>query len=251
MSDDINEVKEKLKLIDECFSGFTNFIELKDFRSYLLFTLNAQVPSNILAQMGFGGSKDVINLPYNPAANAYYHKIGMMSGALIVYVKNEPLTDEFILEKDDPLFKKYLNTNEIDLAFRGKEKFIFPKIVECSSIEDDPTLTVQVDDMFSSFESFMALTEPNVVFVLEGNDKPDIIFAFNLMPQLPTKLDKKVLKIDVFLDEEHLTKDKIYLKREEDYKLKFLKDIKEVSHTDLYKSSFSLLVHVKSFNNPY
>lgn len=247
------EIKEKLNFVNKKFKEFTNFIELNDFRAYLLFTLNAQVPSNILAQMGFGGSKDVINLPYNPAAKAYYHKIGLMSGALIIYVKKDLLTDKFTLEKDDPIFKEFLNQNEKDLAFRGKEKFVFPKITECTSFQDsENNLTVEVDDLYYSFESFMAVTEPNVVFVIDGEgDDPDIVFAFNLMPQLPTKTDKNLLKVDLFLDDKHLSKGATYLKREEDYELTFLKDVKEVSHADLYKSSFSLIVHVKSFASPY
>ena len=104
------ELREKLNIIKRRFESFSNFIELADFRSYLLFTLNSQVSSNILAQFGLGGNKEVINIPYNPLFSIYYQKINLISaGALIVYVKNEPITDKFILKKDSPLFKEYLN----------------------------------------------------------------------------------------------------------------------------------------------
>ena len=58
------ELKQRISLVHNIFENFSNFIELSDFRSYLLFTLTSQVPTNILAQIGLGGNKEVINLPY-------------------------------------------------------------------------------------------------------------------------------------------------------------------------------------------
>ncbi|MFX1572450.1 MAG: hypothetical protein ACFFB0_06850 [Promethearchaeota archaeon] len=250
-----DELKQKIDEIHENFKNFTNFIELQTFRSFLLFTLTSQVPTNILAQFGLGGNKEIINLPYNPIFKIYYQKINMIStGSLIVYVKSEPISSEFLLEKDAPTIKEFLNPNEMSLAFRGKEKFIFPMISDCSifDVENNSKLTVRVDDLYHSLESFLAVAEPNLLFVIDAkNDEDsDIIYSFNMMPQLPTQLNKKILKIDVVLDNEHKTKNITYLKREEDYSITYLKDIKEVSHSDLYKSAFSLLLHIKSFNRP-
>jgi len=249
-----NELKENVKNIQEIFKDFSNFIELEDFRAFLLFTVNSQAPANILAQMGLGGSKDVINLPYNPSFKIHYQKINLITaGSLIIYVKGDPISEEFMIEKDDPVFKEHLNPNEIDLAFRGKEKFLIPRISDCSSIDLDggaKKISVEIDDLFHSFESFMAITEPNIVFVLDGkSNEPDLLFAFNMMPEFKIA-DKKTLKIDVCMDTEHKTKDMTYIKREKDYSLEFLKDIKEVSHAELYKSAFSLIIHIKSLNNP-
>ncbi|MFX0073382.1 MAG: hypothetical protein ACFFAO_20075, partial [Candidatus Hermodarchaeota archaeon] len=185
----------------------------------------------------------------------YYQKINLLSaGSLIVYVKSDPIKDDLIVEKDDSIFKKYLNTNEISLAFRGKEKFLFPKISDCSSHEsdeDEHKLIIQIDDLFHSLESFMAVLEPNIVFVKhnEGNE-PDLLFTFNMMPELPGKMKRSTLKIDAYLDHDHKTKDITYIKRLEDYNLEFLKDIKEISHADLYKSVFSLVIHIKSLSKP-
>ena len=251
-----DELKQKISLVHGIFENFSNYIELSDFRSYLLFTLTSQVPTNILAQIGLGGNKEVINLPYNPIFNIYYQKINLISaGSLMIYVKNDSITDKFTLDKDDPIIKNYLNTNEMSLAFRGKEKFILPKISDCSTFEvnGNSKLTIKIDDIFHSLESFLAVAEPNLLFVIDATNEsePDLVFTFNMMPQMPSRMDQKVLKIDVFFDKDHKTKDKIYLKREEDYTIKYLKDIKEVSHTDLYKSAFSLILHVKSFLKPY
>ncbi|TFG23405.1 MAG: hypothetical protein EU532_13520 [Promethearchaeota archaeon] len=250
------ELKTSILKVKKYFTGFTNYIELKDFRSFLLFTLTSQIPTNILAQMGLGGTRDVINLPYNPLFKIYYQKINMLSaGSLIVYVKSAPIKDELMVEKDDSIFKQYLNSNELSLAFRGKEKVLFPKISDCSTFEMDSDTTelhIEVDDLFHSLESFMAILEPNILFVIDKEvNEPDLLFTFNMMPQLPGKLKKKILKIDVFLDKDHKTKDIPYIKREEDYKLIYMQDIKEISHTDLYKSAFSLVIHIKSFTKPY
>ena len=248
------ELLNKINLVSEYLKDFTNFIELENFRSFLLFTLTSQVPSNILAQIGLGGAKEIINLPYNPIFKIYYQKINLISaGALIIYVKTDPISNNFIVEKDDSIIKNYLNPNEVSLAFRGKEKFLLPKISDCSAFNDDRKnkINIKIDDLFHSLESFLAVSEPNLLFVIDAknNSEPDLIFTFNMMPELP-KSNQKVLKIDVFLDKDHKTKDKTYLKREEDYTINYLQDIKEVGHADLYKSSFSLILHVKSLNEP-
>ncbi len=252
MSDNL---KEKVRLVDIIFENFSNFIELKDFRSFLLFTLTSQVPTNILAQIGLGGNKEVINLPYNPLFNIYYQKINLISaGSLIIYVKNEPITDKFTLEKDHQIIKNFLTANEMNLAFRGKEKFLLPKISDCSAYNNNgkSNLTIKVDDLFHSLESFLAVAEPNLLFVVDATNESesDILFTFNMVPEISGHIDQRVLKIDVFFDKDHKTRDKTYLKREEDYTIKFLNDIKEISHADTYKSAFSLILHVKSFSKP-
>ena len=243
---------EKIKIVTEYFKDFTNFLELDDFRSFLLLTLTSQVPMNIMAQLGLGGNKDVINIPYSPDYKIYYQKINLMSSSsLIIYTKSDPITTEFILEKNDEIFKNFLSLNEIDLAFRGKEKFLFPKISDCSILEDSE-LKIKVDDLFHNLESFISYTQPNVLFVIDAEDssKPDLIFTFNLSPQLPKKLDENVLQIDVYLDNDRKTRDINFLKREADYSLTYLKNIKEISHAELYTSSFSLVLHIKSLDKP-
>ncbi len=252
MSDDL---KEKISYVNKIFENFSNFIELSDFRSFLLFTLTSQVPTNILAQIGLGGNKEVINLPYNPIFNIYYQKINLISaGSLIVYVKKETISEKFVLDKDDRIIKNFLTTNEMSLAFRGKEKFLLPKISDCTVYNDDgkSNLKIKVDDLFHSLESFLAVAEPNLLFVVDATNESesDILFTFNMVPEMPGRIDQKVLKIDVFFDKTHKTKDKTYLKREEDYTIKYLNDIKEISHADTYKSAFSLILHVKSFSKP-
>ncbi|MFX1594366.1 MAG: hypothetical protein ACFFCL_16870 [Promethearchaeota archaeon] len=250
-----SELTQKIGKIKSYFENFSNFIELKDFRTFLLFTLTSQVPTDILAQIGLGGNKEVISLPYNPIFNIYYQKINLISaGTLIIYVKNNTITDRFTLEKDDPIIRNFLNPNEMSLAFRGKEKFLLPKISDCTTfdMDENSNLTIKVDDIFYSLESFLAVTGPNILFVIDAtNDtEPDLVFTFNMMPQMPSRLDQKVLKIDVFLDQYHKTRNKTYLKREEDYTIKYLEDIKEVGHAELYKSAFSLIIHIKSFSKP-
>ncbi len=250
MSDELNK---QLAIVHEYFNGFSNFIELDNFRSFLLFTLISQVPSNLMTQLGFGGSKGIINLPYNPIFKIYYQKINLFSvGSLIIYLKSEPLSEEFIIEKDDPIFDDYLNSNEKSLAFRGKEKFLLPKVSDCSSL-DKSELTIQVDDLYHSLESYMAISEPNVLFVLNANNdsKPDLLFAFNILPEMPGKTKKNILKIDIYLDNEHKTRGITYLKREENFELNYLQTLKEISHADLYKSAFCFVLHIKSLNKPF
>ncbi len=249
------ELSKKVDIIKKKFENFTNFIELPDFRSFLLFTLTSQVPMNVLAQMGLGGNKDVISLPYNPILKIYYQKINLLSvGSLIVYVKSDPISEKFVLEKDDSTIKSFLNPDEMSLAFRGKEKFMLPLISDCSSfyVDNNSKINIKVDDFFHSLESFLGVAEPNLLFVIDGeNDsEPDILFTFNMMPEMPGRKDKKILKIDVHIDEKHNTRDVTYIRREEDYKIEYLKEVKAVSHAEIYKSAFSLIMHIKSLNEP-
>ncbi|HUW89570.1 MAG TPA: hypothetical protein VMV43_03550 [Candidatus Nanopelagicaceae bacterium] len=250
MSEALNN---KIKIVDEFFNGFTNFIELENFRSFLLLTLTSQGPMNIMAQLGLGGDKSIINLPYNPDFNIYYQKINLLSSSsLVLYTKSDPITKEFVLEKNDDIFKKFLSLNEIELAFRGKEKFLFPKISDCSVLGDS-NLNIKIDDLFHNLESFISYAQPNILLVFDATEssKPDLLFTFNMTPQFPKKLDENVLQIDAYLDYENKTKNINYLKREEDYSLTYLKDIKEISNAELYKSSFSLILHIKSINKPF
>jgi len=250
------ELKHKVDLVKSKFENFANFIELPDFRSFLLFTLTSQVPMNVLAQMGLGGNKETINLPYNPILKIYYQKINLLSvGSLIIFVKSDPISEKFVLEKDDSTIKSFLNPDEMSMAFRGKEKFLLPMMNDCSSCDVDSKskVTIKIDDLFHSLESFLAVAEPNLLFVIDGkNDsEPDVLFTFNMMPEMPGKTDKKILKIDVYLDEKHKTKEVTYIKRnQEDYKIEYLQEVKEISHAEIYKSSFSLIIHVKSLNEP-
>ncbi|MFX0032997.1 MAG: hypothetical protein ACFE8E_09840 [Candidatus Hodarchaeota archaeon] len=247
------KLKENIEVVNNYFSNFTNFIEVTDFRSFLLFTLTSQVSMDVMAQLGLGGSKEIINLPYSPIHKIYFQKINLFSaGTMIIYCKNDPISDKFLLEKEHEIFKKYLNSNEMALAFRGKEKFSLPLISDCSAL-DNSILTIKVDDLFHSIESFTSYLQPNIVFVINAKSKsePDLIFTFNMMPQLPSKLDENVLKIDVYLDYEYKTRGITYIKREEDHTIKFLTDIKEVSHSELYKSAYSLVLRVKSFERLY
>ncbi|MBN1803051.1 MAG: hypothetical protein JW891_16190 [Candidatus Lokiarchaeota archaeon] len=247
-----SEFEQKIGIITKRFEKFSNFIELENLRSYLLFTANSQVSSNVLAQMGFGNHKDVVILPYNPVSKVHYQKVNLItSGSLIIYVKSKPLSEKFLIEKNESFFKEYLNTNELNLAFRGSEKVIVPEMSDCNSHDEDSKIHIKIEDLFHSIESFFAVVEPNIVFLLQGqSNEPDILFSFNMMPEMSGIKSKNLLKIDVCLDYEHKTKGKNYIKREEDYSIEFMDDIKEVGHAELYKSAFSLILKVKSFNNP-
>ena len=243
---------DKVDFIRKRFENFSNFIELENFREFLLFTLTTQVSMNILAQIGLGGEKDVINLPYDPESEIYFQKISLISSdPLIIYTRSPLISEKFVLSKDDPIFKQYLDVNEMELAFRGKEKFIFPKVSDCTFLEKNK-LKIKIDDFYHSIESFISFSQPNVLFIIDAQDDtmPDLIFSFNLLPQFPTKSNENTLKIDACLDYDHKTQGITYIKRKEDYSLEFLKNIKEVSHAELYKSSFSLILHVKSLNAP-
>jgi len=100
-------IKDNIAKIKEKFTNFTNYIELNDFRQLLLFTLTSQDPTNIMAQLGFGGNREIINLPYDPLKKIYFQKINLISsGALIIYARNEIISENFLLEKDEPIYRK-------------------------------------------------------------------------------------------------------------------------------------------------
>ena len=81
MSEALNN---RMNIVNEFFKGFTNYLELEDFRAFLMLTLTSQSPMNIMAQLGLGGDKSIINLPYNPDFNIYFQKINLISSSSIV-----------------------------------------------------------------------------------------------------------------------------------------------------------------------
>ncbi len=252
----IKDLEEKLNIVKKYFKEFTNYLELQDFRDFLLFVLNSQASSSILEQLGVSGRKTSINIPYNPLFQIYYQKINLISaGALIIYTKRDPISDKFILEKEDPIFKEFLRDNERQLAFRGKEKFLIPKISDCSFLnnEGNNKITLKPDDIYYDLQSFLAVADPNILFVLDSpsESEPDLIFGFNLNFEMPRKSAEKVLKMDILLDYEHKTRGIKYLRREEDYNIKYLENLQNISHADIFQASFSLLLHIKSFKEPF
>lgn len=252
----VKDLEEKLGIVRKYFEDFTQYIELQDFRDFLLFVLNSQASSSIMEQLGMGGRKNAINLPWNPLMEIYFQKVNLISaGSLIIYTKCEPISDKFVLEKDDPAFKEFLRENERELAFSGKEKFLTPKISDCTFLneEDNNKIRLKPDDIYYDLQSFLGVADPNILFVLDGKSEaePDLIFTFNLMPEMPGKTAEKVLKLDILLDYDHKTKGIKYLRREEDYKVKYLENLQNISHSDIFKASFSLLLHIKSFDEPY
>ena len=146
------DLVEKINIVKDYFKDFTNFIELEDFRSFLLLTLSSQTPNTIMAQLGLGGNKEVVNLPYDPISKTYFQKANLMtSGSLIIYVKHEPIIEDFLIEKDNKLIKDNLTSNEFENALRGIKKFLFPQISDCSTTDDD-NLVIQIDDLFHDID---------------------------------------------------------------------------------------------------
>jgi len=252
MSEKLNE---KIEYVKNAFKDFKNYIELEDFKSFLLFTLNAPTTIFITPSLNFGKNPNVA-LRYDPVKKIYFTKIQtnlFADSEIIVYYATEPLTDKLILKKDDKFFDDFLTINEKEIAFSGREKFLFIKKSRGIEVykEQGNNIEFKIEGYFDDMESFINSIVVPFIFLLQGSsdNEPDVLSSFNIKPSLNLS-NKSIYYIDCFLDKEHKTRSINYIKQDENLKITLMKDFKEISHSELFKSTFDLLLKIKSFNIP-
>ena len=247
-------LEKKIEYIRNAFKNFKNYIELEDFKNYLFFTLNAPTAIIITPTLNFGKSPNV-TLGYDQFRKIYFTKLQtnlFVSSDIIIYYASEPLTDKLILKKDDKFFDDYLTANEKEIAFAGREKFLFiKKSIGIENDKEKSKIEFKIINYFNEMESFISSTSLPFIFLLEGstNDDPDLLFTFNLRPSLNLS-NKTIYYIDCFLDKEQKLRSINYIKQDENLELTFMQDFKDIGHSELFKSTFDLLLKIKSFNIP-
>jgi hypothetical protein len=244
---------------------FQNYVEVGDFRSFILLTLNLENgPESLLSQLGMGGSKGKTVLPYDPEKNMYYAKVmaGMsMNNQLTIFMKSEKKTDKLINKADSAIFTSTLTAYEIKNLLPSKFTVLCPNILDYSSkaftTEAKPKpFTSAIESLYTDLLEFLVVQQMKYVFLVEGKGKePDLLFSINMAYDPIHNAPNQFQYFDVYLDPDHQCRGNSFIwvheDNKENLKVEFLKEIKEkYSHSDMFNSNFTIIVPIKSFNTP-
>jgi hypothetical protein len=243
---------------------FNNYIEIEDFRHFLLMVLNMESgPEGILSQLGMAPKGKTI-LPYDPEKKMYYAKVmaGMsMNNQLTIYIKTEKKTDKLVNKAESPIITDTLTSYECKNMLPPKFVLLCPRMVDYSdqafteNAKPKPFASA-IESLFVDLMDFIVVQNVKYLFFLQGEgDEPDILFTINLSYDPMHSSINQFQYFDVYMDPEHKLRGYSFIwvheDNKENAKLDFLKEIKdEFSHSDIFNSSFTIIVPVKSFKVP-
>ncbi len=252
------DINEKFQFAVERFKDFKNHFEIQDFRKFLLLILNLDAvgPEAMLQQLGMGAKKRVV-LPYDPETKMYYTKV--MSGLsyhnqLLIYHKSEKLSEKFVNDAESTLFTESLSAFERKNFLPGKFKVITPEVKDYTAEvlkgkNSSKLLITGVESLYFDLAEMIVSQQSKFLFLMEGDDA-DVLFSMNIS-FAPNHDGDNIQMLDVFVDEEKKYRDFTFIRMKEgELEMDLLKEIKDMSHGDLYKSHFTIIVPIKSFNAP-
>ncbi|MHA1563424.1 MAG: hypothetical protein ACTSPA_15040, partial [Promethearchaeota archaeon] len=126
--------EEKYEFVKEKFKSFSNYIEISNFRQFLLLILNIEGDGAeaIMRQLGLGSKTKTI-LPYDPLKKAYYTKVISslsMKNQLKIYIKSEKINKSLLNKSDSKIFTDNLSDFERKNLLPNKFALIIPSIVD-------------------------------------------------------------------------------------------------------------------------
>ncbi len=259
------DTQEKFKFAHQKLESFQNYIEIADFRHFLLLALNmeGEWPQELLKQFGFG-SKDKTVIPFDREKNVFFTKImqGLSSSnQLIIY--NKPNWDHeipFVNKANSKIFEKVLNNYERENLLSKKFILLAPKVTEFS--RQDPNVPHEsespipiIEFIFENLAELIVSQDLKYLFLLEGKeDEPDLVFSLNLSTEGGKDTEKPLQMFDIYVDEEKKLRGHTFIRMkngeltDEALNMEYLDEIKDYSHSELYNSIFTVIVTVKSLN---
>ncbi len=261
---------EKFEFAIQKLNDFENFLEVDDFRSFLLLLLNLNSggPQALLSQLGLGGGKSHrINIPFDPTKNIYYTKL--MSGLsiqnqLMIYSQSneENAPKKLIHKAESKMLEKHLSKNELKNLIPKDLVVLTPTVIDYTEKvlkENNKSngFASGIESLFRDLAEFIISQKLKYIFLIEGEgDDPDLGFAINLSID-PTQTSPDHLQLfDVYIDEEKKLREYNFIKmknediEKNDLKMEFMREVEETSHAELYNSHFTIIIPVKSFNKP-
>jgi hypothetical protein len=254
------DYQEKYQFAVNTLKNFNNYIEIADFRKFLLLILNLDSggPEAMLRKLGMA-PKDKSTLPYDPEKKVYYTKI--MSGLtlthqLVIYHRCDKISDQFVNKDDSTFFTGYLTDYERKNLLPKDFLIISPDVVDQSTQvftdQDSPIpCSVGVESMYSNLGEMIATQNLKFFFLIKG-ESADLVFTINMLIE-PTLNSKKCIQyFDVFIDTEKSLRNYTYIRMKKEevrkgiLKMEFLKEIKELNHSEIYDSKFTIIVPIDS-----
>ena len=95
---------------------------------------------------------------------------------------------------------------------------------------------------------FIASQNLKFIFLLE-DDKADILFTVNMSMAPDNNSTKHLQFFDVYIDEDKKIRNHTFIRmKKEEIDMEFMNEIKDYSHSEIFKSHFTIIVKIKSFN---
>ena len=246
--------EEAKKYILDKFKGFSNYIEVDDFKSFLILALHQIAEQKQFFQQIMGQSGNPTLWFYEEHANVFFMEFGLKKlgfAPIIVYNRSNKNVD-FIIKGDNKLFSETLNKQEMEILVKPKMIAYSPTIFDHGRniiTEDEMSIKtiIKVNSVYKRLEEF--IVSPAILsyfFLLESETGPDIIFTL----RKPIKVNNKSLvlqPLDVYLDEEKKLRGNLYVMLDENLKMTLIKEFK-MEKADLFEKNVTLIVRVKSFD---
>ncbi|MHA1728184.1 MAG: hypothetical protein ACTSWY_05580 [Promethearchaeota archaeon] len=249
----VNKLENVSEYITNKFKGFKGFISVKDFRTFLLFNLSEDTSAEDMVKKMMEGGNPNKNLYYDEKRESFILEMLPAEKDLVIYLKQTLEIQKQTIKFDNKeFFNKYLSSFEqTKLLDKKGELRIVKYINNASEINKKYNINsnfeiVKIYEDFLSF--FFAIGGGKSFFVIDGaDDEPDILFIF--MISISNLMGDKYIPIHVCLDYNKICKDTQFLKiNNETHNFEGVKEIKEISHAQLYNNQFVLVVHTDSFD---
>ncbi len=229
-----------------------NYVELKDFRTFLLFNLIDESESMIQKLMEGGHS--IRTLLYDNKG-AYLYEYALTKGRLIFYVKSPPVKDASVLdlEKNKEFFDKYLKKFEQKKLLTKQDDKIGIVKLTSKMAETDEKYEIapkfEVTRIYDDFLSFLFdIGKSRYVFVIDGKGKePNIVFAISIL--LSNALNQEYVAVQAYIDKDKKYSGQFLKVNSEEFTYEPVEEIKDASHSEMYHTDYLLLVHIKSFDS--
>ncbi len=246
------ETEQDYEYLEKKFAQLKNYVELKDFRTFLLFNLIDESETVIQKLMEGGRSLRTI---LHDSKGAYLYEYAIIKGRLLFYVKSPILEDTSVLdrEKHKDFFNEHLSKFEQKKLLEKQDDKIGLVKLTSKMIEADKKYKIspkfEVTRIYEDFLSFLFdIGKSRYVFVIDGEgDKPNIIFAISI--RLSNALNQEYVAVQAYLDKEKKYSGQFLKVNSEEFTFESVDEIKEASHSEMFHTDYLLLVHIKSFNS--
>jgi hypothetical protein len=243
--------EQDYEYLTKTFAKLKNYVELRDFRTFLLFNLIDE--SETMIQKLMEGGRSLRTLLHD-SKGAYLYEYAMTKGRLLFYVKAPLIKDTSVLdrEKHKEFFDEHLRKFEQKKLLTKQDDKIGLVKITSKMIEADEKYDIQpkfeVTRIYEDFLSFLFdIRKSRYVFVIDGKgDKPNIVFAISIL--LSNALNQEYVAIQAYIDKEKKYSGHFLKVNSEAFTFESVDEIKEASHSEMFHTDYLLLVHIKSLN---
>ena len=248
---DNKNLEEAAAYITEKFKNFDGFLSIGDFKSLLLLTFYGETEENLMRNL-MEGTNPNRKLYYDKIKGSFMFEMLPSERNLTVYLKQPNTLEKQIIKLDDKKFlDKYLTTFEQEnlIDKKGELRIVnyFNRTFDLIKKHNIKS-RFEISKIYDDFLSYIVgIGKTKSIFVLDTEDGPDIVFSF--MVSISSIFDDEYIPIHAYLDHDGICKNSMFLKiNKETHKFKGVSELEEKSHSELYKNTYVLIIHVKSFD---